>query len=269
MTVDVIVPTTRPSVSRLIDSLRLGRLEPDTIWVVTNEVEPIPGATFVGFNSVLQPFGSGDAGLRRNLGAELSTADIIVFLDDDLVAPADLLESAARIAQADGFCWGHHRYTDFDTRSMVKLMLLPPDIGRSRENGVNRWHGWQSSYAGNLAIKRDLFWSTGGFDLAYLGHHGSEDQQLGRRLSQGRNQTYVHEPPFAWHPIAEEYHSTPRTNVEAGPHALADLQFNGHAFLACETCLWRKPADVSALTLSDTVVIPYRREQFTLTQERI
>jgi predicted glycosyltransferase involved in capsule biosynthesis len=41
-----------------------------------------------------------------------------------------------------------------------------------------------SPYAGNFAIKRDLFWEVGGFDLGYLGHHGSEDQQLGCRLSE-------------------------------------------------------------------------------------
>lgn len=266
MTVDVVIPTTRPSVDLLIASLAQGSREPDRIWVVTNEVERRQTATWVNFSSDVQPIGSGDAGLRRNIGADLSDADIVLFLDDDCIAPANLVEEAARIAAEDGFCWGHHRYIDTDRHDLAELLTLPPEEGVSREHGVNRWHGWQSSYAGNLAIERKLFWEVGGFDLAYLGHHGSEDQQLGRRLSEN-GRTFVHEPPFAWHPDRVAWHSTMVTNTP-GTHRMTTSMVRSHSFMVCDECPRRTPIDVAALTESETVVIPYSREQFTL-KERI
>lgn len=262
MTVSVVIPATRPSVTDLRRSLFQGTLLPDEVIVVSNEVDG------VRFSSDVQPIGVGDAGLRRNIGADLATGDILVFLDDDQIAPRGMLEAAVTIAERDGFCWGHHRFIDFTAHPFEELLDLPPEAGRSRENGVNRWHGWQSSYAGLFAIRRDLFWEIGGFDLAFLGHHGSEDQQLGRRLSDGKLQSYIHEPPFAWHPEITQFHVQPVTNV-SGVHEVTMTTINGHDFLACGTCPSRQPIFVDGLTMSEQVVIPYSREQFTLTKERI
>ena len=265
--ISVVIPTTRPSVDDLIKSLMWGSLVPDEIIVVSNEVRP-HGATLVGFDSSTQPYGSGDAGLRRNIGADVAGGDIILFQDDDQIAPTDMVAMAVEIVERDGFCWGHHRYIDFEKYSIDDMLTMGPVVGRSRETEPNRWHGWQSSYAGNLTIRRDLFWEVGGFDLGYLGHHGSEDQQFGRRLSGGRFQTYVHEPPFAWHPANDVFHSSPKTNI-MGAHRMVRTAINGMDFLACEECPCRKPVDVDSLTMSERVIIPYSRSDFSITKERL
>lgn len=278
MSVSVVIPTTRPSVRSLIWSLNQGFVKPDEILVVSNEElafdEPGPGdipVYRVRFRSTEQPYGKGDAGLRRNIGATLAKGEIILFQDDDQIAPRNLLQTTLEVVARDGFCWGNHRRIDFDRFSPGDLLDLDPAIGLSRENGVNRWHGWQSSYAGNLAMRRDLFWDLGGFDLAYLGHHGNEDQQLGRRLSlRGKNpgHTWVHEPPFAWHPLADRYHSTLVTNI-TGTHSMVTTTINRHRFLVCGECPCRTPVDTAGLTMSETTVIQFSREQFTLKKERI
>ena len=268
MKVHVVIPTTRPSVDDLIRSLGQGSRVPDGIIVVSNEVVPkLPHVGLVRFDSPSQPYGKGDAGLRRNIGADLSDADVLIFIDDDCIAPRSLVETAVDIVEKDGFCWGHHRFIDFEAIWPGDLIDKDPEEGRSREHGVNRWHGWQSSYAGNLAIRRDLFWEVGGFDLAYLGHHGSEDQQFGRRLGKAHGyQTFVHEPPFAWHPEVDVFHSERKTNI-MGNHRMVRQTVNGHEFATCESCPCRRPVDVPALTMSDEVVIPYSRSDFTLEKE--
>lgn len=264
--ISVVIPTTRPTVEALIESLGEQTHKPDEILVVSNEVS-VPGV--VNFWSEEHPIGDGDAGLRRDIGADLAEGDILLFLDDDVIAPRNLVEKAAEIVERDGFCWGHHRYIDFEAHPLEELLDLPPEAGNSREAFVNGWHGWQSSYAGNLAIRRDLFWEVGGFDLAYLGHHGSEDQQLGRRLgAKNGYRTFVHEPPFAWHPTLNHFHSEPKRNM-IGTHRMEVKTINGHEFLSCEECPCRRPVDVLGLTMSEQVVIRYSREQFTLKKERI
>ena len=271
LTVDVVVPATRPSVRALAESLRAGSRSPDSIIVVSNELtadEVGPGVTLVRFSSDTQPVGRGDAGLRRDIGADISSADVVVFLDDDVIAPRDMLLAALEVVERDGFCWGHYRYIDFDEIPMATLLDMPPERGRSREHGVNRWHGWQSSYGGMFAIRRDLFWEVGGFDLGFLGVHANEDQQLGRRLSGGTLKTYVHEPPFAWHPENDVFHSVPKTNI-MGAHWMVRTAINGMDFFVCEECPCRKPVDVDSLTRSERVIIPYSRSDFSITKERL
>jgi hypothetical protein len=267
--ISVVIPTTRPSVDDLIISLMWGSLVPDEIIVVSNEVRPhTPGVTLVSFDSSTQPYGVGDAGLRRDIGADVASGDIVIFQDDDQIAPTDMVGMAVEIVERDGFCWGHHRFIDFDAHAPADLYDMDPSLGRSRETSPNRWHGWQSSYAGNLAIRRDLFWETGGFDLGYLGYHGSEDQQLGRRLSGGTFEIYVHEPPFVWHPENDVFHSAPKTNI-MGAHRMVRTAINGMDFFVCEECPCRKPVDVDSLTRSERVIIPYSRSDFSITKERL
>lgn len=204
-TVEVVIPAARGNLAqRLVDSLLRGSLFPDVITLVGNEPTDIVGARVVRYETDYL-MGPGDVCLRRNIGIFFSDADIIIFQDDDQLAPPNMVESAVNVIQCDGYVWGHHRYIDFGDDPW-QIWNLPPEAGHSRESSPNREHGWQSCYAGMFGAKRDLLMQLGGFDMVFAGRIGNEDQQLGRRLlrSFGREHSYIYEPPFAWHPTQVE-----------------------------------------------------------------
>lgn len=203
-TLDIVVPATRDP-WRLIESLKHQSIPADRIFVVSNEVAPIDGVTVIRFDSDEYLYGEKDVVLRRNLGLTHSEAEYVVFLDDDQIAPRNLVESCKRVLASYEVCWGNHRYIDFADYPVSHFLDLSPENGRSREMGVNVEHMWMSAYGGMLAVRRDVMDENDGFDLAYLGKHAGEDQDLGRRLQQYLHQhrIIVHEPPFAWHPTVE------------------------------------------------------------------
>ena len=121
------------------------------------------------------------AGAARNRGAELATASLLLFIDDDVEPAADLL--AEHLAA--------HR-----TPSVVALGRLDTRLRRGAgglERHLARWWvrhdehvreepgrpDWTDCYGGNLSIEREAFRSVGGFseDLAR-----SDDVELGFRL---------------------------------------------------------------------------------------
>jgi hypothetical protein len=260
VTVDVIIPTTRQSVDVAIRSLEQQSV--DRIITVSNEITP-SSHTLVRFDSKTVPYGRGDAGLRRDIGADVSQADILVFMDDDCIAPRGMIRDVVAFVKRDGFCWGHHRFVDTTRFSPERLMEMPPELGRPREKFVNDWHGWHSSYAGLLGIQRELFWNVGGFDLAFLGYHGNEDQHLGRRLSNGTNKTFVHEPPFAWHPESTEAGAT-KSNFCERDHSPELLIQGDDGFLRCMGCPFRRPVDPVIFVMVDGVTLPYDRNDIDL-----
>jgi GT2 family glycosyltransferase len=147
-------------------------------------------------------------GPSRNRGVEAGDSPLLVFLDDDVRAHAELL---AR----------HHAALAGGSEPLVSIgALLPPETGR-----VPLWDLWQADrlareherlsrgeaspswthlYTGNVALRRADFEAVGGFDAAFA---RQEDMELGFRLAE-------HGCRFAFEPRAVVWHDA--------DHSLAD-----------------------------------------------
>jgi hypothetical protein len=276
MKVDVVVPARRDSVDRLLYSLSRQTRVPDTVIVVSNEVTP--AATFglnvevVRFWSQHYAVGQMDVALRRNIGIWESEADIVVFQDDDQIAPPDMVQSGIEKIGGWPFIWGHHRYLDFEGKTWDQIMALPPAAGRSRERSVNVEHGWYSCYAGMMLSERSFLIDVGGFDMMFMGDHAGEDQNLGRRMLAkiGKQQAFISEPPFAWHPNEESgpWPGGPTNLCPDWGHERVAVWYNEVQFYRCTRCphqvYWSGRNDAD-----DRVVIPYEHSRVQLKKESI
>jgi hypothetical protein len=269
---EVVVAATRPdTLPRLIESLELSARPPDWVTVVSNEVLEVRSSLkggILGFNSDVYPFGRMDVALRRNIGIWHSTADAVVFLDDDEVAPRDMLGEFERLLGTKPVVWGHHRFIDLDSGDWHRVLDMKPGSGASREYGVNREHSFQSGYAGCLGLSREAAVASGGFDLMFLGRHANEDQNFAKRISGPR--ITVNEPPFAWHPTTKTYWSMdgPTNICTSNPHRLAKEQIGGVFFQRCDICPYWHFDDGHEALFRDNVVIPFDKRLVSLTESR-
>lgn len=264
MSIDVVIPARRDP-SRLLFSLEHQTHTVDNVWIVSNEIERLrfrpKNVHLVRFSSQELAYGESDVVLRRNLGISLSEADVVVLQDDDQVAPSGMIEACWRKTLDKPFVWGHHRFIDMDAQDVDQLMDFHPNLGREREHPPNAPHGWFSCYAGMAAFRRSFFWEVGGFDMAFLGRHAGEDQNLGRRMMRhvGDKNVFIHEPPFAWHPVMpyrREYLPVTGNVCADGHQTLTRTTINGVEFQLCARCPYRAPAPEEKL-LEDRVVIPF------------
>jgi len=128
------------------------------------------------------------AAAARNRGAHLAKGDILVFLDDDCFAQANWLRAILgpfkepRIVAVGG------QYLPPDKGIMSRylqsrgILSEPP-----RENGTVFY-----LLTGNMAIRKETFFSIGGFDEGFK-RCGGEDADLGYRLRE-RGIVLVYEP---------------------------------------------------------------------------
>jgi len=207
-TIEVIIPSRRSAlIPRLLSMLAKQERRPDMVTVVSNV--PVLGPVDLpwrrlSFTSESYAIGEGDVSLRRNIGLWNSTADVVLFIDDDELPPANLVGETLKAVERDGFVWGNYRYVDVDAYDDAALLEAPATIGRAREE-PNRWHQWMSCYGGCLGLRRAEAIAIGGFDLAYT--QGHEDHHFAIKLAKHRNPSKVpwnqavmiSEPPFVWH----------------------------------------------------------------------
>lgn len=255
MIAEVIIPALRQP-ERLLASLARQTRPADRITIVSNEAEPTPGARVIRFRSEAYCYGEADVVLRRNIGIWSSDADLLIFQDDDQVAPANMIEAAeARLTEAD-FVWGHHRFIDFDRYTTDELLALPPAAGQEREHPPNSFHGHWSCYAGMFGARRHVLQDMGGFDMFFLGRHGNEDQNLGLRSLVRANQAkvFIYEPPFAWHPLISPTRPAGVQTNSCGAHEGDVVEIEGFSFFQCRRCPFRK---ADAPVFANHVVMAY------------
>jgi hypothetical protein len=266
VSLDVIVPTVRPAtIGRLLESLALNTVRPDAVSIVSNEVDGSLethglDVRLLRFRSEDYPVGDRDVALRRDVGIWSSEASHVLTLDDDVVAPANLIETSMALLAEEPYFWGHYRYISFAGYTLERLVELLPELGRKRESPPNSWHLWMSCYAGAFGAERELVKRVGGFDLAFSGRHSGEDQSLGKRLAAhvaGTERVFIHEPPFVWHPTEPDAWEPPRySNLCEGEHDLEEAELNGLPVASCRLCPWFVATDESRL-FSGEVFVPY------------
>jgi hypothetical protein len=273
MKIEVIIPAAGDP-KNLIWSLGRQSLWPDMVTIISNEWKPperfwgeFP-MRLLRFSSDEYPYGYKDVALRRNIGIWESDADVIIFQDDDQVAPLDMIRDFKHLLSEREIVWGHHRFIDFDLSPEPSpvwwLHGLSPEKGRSREHGVNQEHLYQSGYAGCMGVYREAILAAGGFDMMFLGRHGSEDQSLARRMC--GEKIFIHEPPFSWHPLKSPKRHPGPTNVCDDHHWEPDV-YNGVIFNRCTRCPLWKFADRQELLFRDEVVVPYEHQLVHVVQE--
>jgi glycosyltransferase involved in cell wall biosynthesis len=178
-TVSVVIPTAgRPDVlARCLDALARQTLAPHETIVVDDR-----GGASVPDGVVLVRGAGAGAGAARNLGAARATGDLVLFMDDDLLAASDLVarHAAAHAAQPGGVVIG---------RAAPR-----PVEGNLVSRGARDW--WEDHYvateaaiaptfadmlSGNMSIARSAFEDLGGFDERF-GRLRREDWEFGVRV---------------------------------------------------------------------------------------
>jgi GT2 family glycosyltransferase len=191
VTLDVVVATyNRPAaLRRCMEALAAQTVLPGRVIVVDDHSpEPVAAATFrdlaplvVHVQSMPQNGGPAPA---RNAGVAASTADVVLFVDDDVVADAHLVE--------------RHTAAHAVARSLAVIgpLAAPADW---RPTPWNRWEAatlrveyermeravyaptWRQFFTGNASVRREDFERAGGFDSRF---GRAEDIELGIRLGQ-------------------------------------------------------------------------------------
>ncbi len=258
---EVVVPALRSSVERLVYSLSKCDPQPELVTVVSNEVRPFDPhglkVRLVRFASKVYPVGYRDVALRQNVGLYLAESEVVVIQGDDQIAPHSMLRDVSEHLTGD-YLWGNHRLVDFADYTADQIMALDRCDGVSRENPEPpAVHGYWSCYSGMFAARTAFITEFGGFDMAFNGSHGAEDQQLGYRLMQraGKRKVVIDEPPFSWHSIelrdgdgrGRASWLKPKQNGCAA-HDLRTEERGGFPYLVCQKCLYyRFDGDDAAL----------------------
>jgi glycosyltransferase involved in cell wall biosynthesis/peptidoglycan/xylan/chitin deacetylase (PgdA/CDA1 family) len=173
---------------------------------------------------------NGGASSARNLGAAIATNDVILFLDDDMIADPRLLEEHARLHRdgADAVIGATPIHPDSPAG------FLPESVARwIASTEVKSPLSPFDVFSGQLSVRRSAFEDLGGFDTAFTsaGAFGNEDADFGVRLLERFD---VRHNPSA---ISRQlYVVSPREFMQRARRAVAaDLHFIGkHPELARE-----------------------------------
>lgn len=205
-TVEVVVPTyARPGgLRRTLEGLARQRFQQFAVAVV-DDSSPAPAAEILG--GAVFPFdvrhlrtarNGGPAG-ARNLAVRTSTADLIVFVDDDVVPGEGLVEGHVE-AQVSG-----------PGNVTIGPLRAPHDW---RPTPWNRWEAatleveyrrmargdyrptWRQFFTGNASVWRNDFTAAGGFDESFT---RAEDIEFAYRLARRGAQFAFLPDAVGWH----------------------------------------------------------------------
>jgi GT2 family glycosyltransferase len=124
------------------------------------------------------------AAAARNAGVALTTAPLVLFLDDDVVPEPDCV--AHHLARHDG----SRRAVVGDCPIVLPERPRPHDLSgwawwldfnHQRAERATRTTSYRDVCTGNLSLRRDDLVAVGGFDEGFVGY-GGEDWELGVRL---------------------------------------------------------------------------------------
>lgn len=181
----LIVPVHNGSqvLGRCLEALRLSEFQDFEVIVVddcsTDDTPQI--ATRFGARLLQAPSNIGPGG-ARNLGVGEARGAVVVFVDADVVLPADALERIAQDFESDpGLAALFGSYDDAPAWksfiSQYKNLMHHYVHQTSNERAVTFW-------AGCGAMRKEVFEEFGGFDAKQFPYPSIEDIELGYRLTQ-------------------------------------------------------------------------------------
>jgi GT2 family glycosyltransferase len=162
-TVAAVVPATDapPTLERCIAAIRTGSDPPDELIVVTEPPNAGPAAA-------------------RNAGARQTTADILLFVDADVLLHPDAVERVRAVFAHDpGLAGVFGSYDDTPAAPGVVSVFRNLLHHHVHQEGAGRA---ETFWAGIGALRRDVFLEAGGFDEARYRTASIEDIELGMRL---------------------------------------------------------------------------------------
>ncbi len=119
----------------------------------------------------------------RNLGAEKAETDLILFMDDDMLACKELVEQhLTSHANFEGSVLGYFENSWGESDSMFLKYLRvsgAQNIFPFEDDEEVNYHYF---YTGNISVRKKAFQEVGGFDEGFK-VYGVEDIDLGYRLS--------------------------------------------------------------------------------------
>lgn len=122
-----------------------------------------------------------DANYCRNLGAKNASGDILLFLDSDVILRENTIHNIlltfenASIDAAIGIYSLHHPHKNI--ASQYKNIWIRYSFLQSTRN-----IDWL--FGAVTAIRKEVFWHSGGFDGTMKMHKGGEDLEFGRRVKE-------------------------------------------------------------------------------------
>jgi GT2 family glycosyltransferase len=149
-----------------------------------------------------QPTNRGPAA-ARNRGVNMASAELILFLDDDMVAAPDLIAGHVGChAGRDGHL-GVVGLVEWLPQLDISPFMRWLDAGDvqfnySRLNPGPVDHPWDAFYTCNVSLRRELFQASGGFDERFP-YPAYEDTELAARLSEFGFHLEYRPNLLAWH----------------------------------------------------------------------
>ena len=120
---------------------------------------------------------------KRNLGAQMASGEVLLFIDSDCFASPDLLLEHARVYNAHPEAAGVCGTTEFPVHRGLHWLILEQTGLLDAFSFAKRYDRVQWCTASNLSLRRTVFWSEGGFDEKFPFRLGGDDLDLTFRIT--------------------------------------------------------------------------------------
>ena len=229
-TVTIVVPTfqRRASVLRLLRSLE-SQTFPASAFDVIVAVDGSTDGTAEAVRDHAAPFGvtvveGPNRGRARACNGAISAAqgDLLILLDDDMEAAADLVTAHAR-AHAGTVPRGV-----VGAAPIVSSPASPPFVRYMADGFRSRLDRlaqpgyrvrFRDAYTGNFSVRRDLLQSVGGFDESFQ-VYGHEDYELALRLQAAGAELWYSAEALAWQHYEKSFAGFARDGIARGRTAV-------------------------------------------------
>jgi GT2 family glycosyltransferase len=168
----------------------------------TNEVVADAAKTMGGLHLIEQPANRGPAA-ARNIGVQAASADLVLFVDDDVIASSQLLSRHVYHHAGGDARQGVLGLVEWHPTLMVTPFMRWLDTtdlqfaySRMSEGPVES--PWKAFYTCNLSLRREILVEAGGFDERFP-YPAYEDIELAIRLSRSGFHLTFRPDALAWH----------------------------------------------------------------------